>query len=228
MTNPRILIVEDDEMMSALLAAVLTNSGYEPHLAHSALDMAEQLTKQSYSAIVLDLGLPDEDGIVLVRKLRSTSQVPILVLTARKDLDDRLVALDLGVDHYLTKPCDPEEIVLRIRNLLRRTGDDTEQDSTLPLGNHAINLHSRTIEDGEGNEIALTRGEFHVALALARAPNRVLSRAQLQDSLSAIDGDASPRSVDVLVARLRRKLGFDPRAGAIQTVPGIGYRLRQS
>lgn len=228
MTSPRILIVEDDEMMSALLAAVLTNSGYEPHLAHSALDMVDQLTKQSYSAIVLDLGLPDEDGIVLVRKLRSTSQVPILVLTARTDLDDRLVALDLGVDDFLTKPCDPEEIVLRIRNLLRRTGDETKQGRTLPLGHHAINLHSRTIEDGEGNEIVLTRGEFHVALALARAPNRVLSRAQLQDSLSAIDGDASPRSVDVLVARLRRKLGFDPKGGAIQTVPGIGYRLRQS
>lgn len=123
MINPRILVVEDDEIMSTLLAAVLTRSGFEPSLAHSALDMAEQLSEQNYSAILLDLGLPDEDGIALVRKLRSTSQVPILVLTAREDSDDRLIALDLGVDDYLIKPCDPEEVVLRVRNLLRRAGE---------------------------------------------------------------------------------------------------------
>jgi DNA-binding response OmpR family regulator len=136
MKTPRILIVEDDEMMGSLLAAVLTRSGYAVSQVHSASAMAEQITKQSFAAVILDLSLPEEDRLVLARKLRSTSQVPILVFSARQELDDRLVAPDLGLDDYLIKPCEPEEIVLRARNLLRRSGERGAEPQTA--------LHSAT------------------------------------------------------------------------------------
>lgn len=229
MRTPRILIVEDDEMVGSLLAAVLTRSGYTADHTRSAAEMAKKIATHHFAAVILDLGLPDEDGLVLARKLRSTSQVPILVLTARQGLDDRLSALDLGVDDYLIKPCEPEEIVLRVRNLLRRAGEGTlATNAILPLGDFVLNVQSRTVQDKSGQEVNLTKGEFDIANALANAPNRVLSRAQLQDALSGGDSDASLRSVDILVARLRRKLGYDAKSGVIQTMPGLGYRLRKS
>lgn len=134
MKTPRIVIVEDDEMMGSRPAAVLTRSGYA--VGQSASELSEHITKQSYAAITLDLGPRDEDGLVPARKLRSTCRVPILVLTTRQELNDRLVAPDLGLDDYLIKPCEPEEIVLRVRNLLRRSGERGAEPQTA--------LHSAT------------------------------------------------------------------------------------
>jgi two-component system, OmpR family, response regulator len=228
MPQPAVLIVEDDDMMGALLAAFLEKSGYDAVLAPSAAKMAEETGRRTFDAIVLDLGLPDEDGLVLARRLRAASQVPILVLTARQDKDNRIAALELGVDDYLMKPCDPEELVLRVRNLLARSGGAAlVAPKRLDLGRFAIDPESRVLRDSDGSEISVTRGEYEVATALAKAPNRVLSRGQLQDVVATFDSDASPRSIDVLIARLRKKLSMTIKDGPIQTVPGVGYRLRR-
>lgn len=228
MPEPSVLIVEDDDMMGALLVAFLEKSGYRAIQAHTATEMEEKTRGQAFDAIVLDLGLPDEDGLVLARRLRSASDVPILVLTARQDKADRIAALELGVDDYLMKPCDPEELVLRVRNLMQRAGGAAlAAPKLLELGDFRIDTESRVLRDADDNEITVTRGEYEVATALAKAPNRVLSRGQLQDVVAAFDSDASPRSIDVLIARLRKKLGLAIKDGPIQTVPGVGYRLKR-
>jgi two-component system torCAD operon response regulator TorR len=228
-----LLIVEDEEFVRQLVAAYLEKDGYRLSVAGSAKAMHDVLDREKIDLIILDLGLPDEDGLTLIRQLRTRSAVPIVVLTARQTRADRLTALEIGADDYVTKPVDPQELALRIANLLRRSGGGGTQDAkardVLSFGGWRLDISANALHAPDGLEVGLTRAEFDILTALARAPNRVLSRDFLLDAISR-DGDApSDRVIDVMISRLRKKLGDDPRRPMlIQTVTGRGYRLSVS
>ena len=230
--DKHLLIVEDDELVQSLLAAYMQNEGFKVSLAVNGKEMLACIDSESIDLILLDLGLPDEDGLVLARQVRARSSLPIIVLTARKEQKDRLAALEIGADDYLTKPFDPEELVLRVRNMLGRTDSGTAdeilrdrmevfrfQGWTLDSGGHSL-------IDGKNQKVSLTRAEFNLLGALVRAPNRVLSRDYLLDAVSQ-DADApTDRLIDVLVSRVRKKIEKDPKKPKIiTTVVGCGYKF---
>lgn len=230
---PHLLIVEDEEFVRGLVAAYLEKDGYRLSVAGSAKTMHEVLDREAIDLIVLDLGLPDEDGLTLIRQLRTRSTVPIVVLTARQTRDDKIAALGIGADDYVIKPVDPQELALRIVNLLRRARgtktDDAGKHDVLEFGGWRLDISANALHAPDGAHVILTRAEFDVLTALARAPNRVLSRDFLLDAISR-DGDSpGDRVIDVMVSRLRKKLCDDPRHPVlIQTVMGRGYRLTVS
>ncbi len=225
-----LLIVEDDEFVRQLVAAYLEKDGYRLSVAGSAKVMHEVLDHTPVDLIILDLGLPDEDGLTLIRQLRTRSHIPIIVLTARIARDDKITALEIGADDYVTKPVDPQELTLRVANLLRRSGparsDDTAAHDILNFGAWSLDISANALRASDGLDVELTRAEFDILTALARAPNRVLSRDFLLDAISR-DGDApSDRVIDVMISRLRKKLRDNSRQPIlIQTVMGRGYRL---
>lgn len=228
--SAHLLIVEDDEFVRQLIAAYLEKEGYRLSVAGSAKAMHDCLDRETIDLILLDLGLPDEDGLTLIRQLRTRSAVPIVVLTARQTRDDRIIALEIGADDYVTKPVDPQELTLRIANLLRRSGGQQTEDARardlLRFGGWQLDVSANALRAPDGAEVTLTRAEFDILTALARAPNRVLTRDFLLDAISR-DGDSpGDRVIDVMISRLRKKLGDDPRRPMlIQTVTGRGYRL---
>ncbi|MEE8213574.1 MAG: response regulator [Alphaproteobacteria bacterium] len=230
--DKHLLIVEDDELVQSLLAAYIQNEGFKVSLAANGKEMLACIDSESIDLILLDLGLPDEDGLVLARQVRARSSLPIIVLTARKEQKDRLAALEIGADDYLTKPFDPEELVLRVRNMLGRTDTGTANETlqgrtevfrfegwTLDAGDHSL-------IDGKDKKVSLTRAEFNLLAAMVKAPNRVLSRDYLLDAVSQ-DADApTDRLIDVLVSRVRKKIEKDPKKpGIITTVVGCGYKF---
>jgi DNA-binding response OmpR family regulator len=225
MRKQRILVVEDDPLAQGLLAAYLRKEGFEVETAIDGRGMHDALERAPVDLIFLDLTLPDEDGLVLTRKTRSRWTTPIVVLTARTDRDARLTALELGADDYLVKPFDPEELVLRARNLLRRSGGGVRREqSRLKFGKWTLDLAGRALID-EGNvEVPLAPAEYKLLVALAKAPGRVVSRAHLLDAVAR--EDATERMIDVLISRLRRKLDDDPKKPSLLvTVQGAGYKL---
>tara|TARA_B100000315_G_C14583421_1_gene591681 strand:+ start:1441 stop:2148 length:708 start_codon:yes stop_codon:yes gene_type:complete len=227
-----LLVVEDDELVQALLAAYLKAEGFKVSYAGTGKEMLAILNTESIDLILLDLGLPDEDGLTLTRQVRARSSLPIVVITARKGREDRLAALELGADDYLTKPFDPEELVLRVHNLLGRIRGDTSSEviardnNAIEFDGWKIDINGRTITDPGGDDISLTNAEFNLFAALAKAPNRVLSRDFLLDAVSRDDDAPSDRLIDVLVSRVRKKIEAEPKKPKlIVTVPGCGYKF---
>lgn len=228
MKPQHILVVEDDEFTRRLLAAFLEKSGFRVSEGASGHDFHAQTREGAFDLVVLDLNLPDEDGLVLTRQLRARSRVPIVMLTSRQDEADRLVGFDLGADDYVTKPCNPNELLARVRAILNRTlgTGAAETRSAVVFHGFSLDLERHRLADPEGREISLTGGEFHLLSALAQAGGRVLSRAQLIDAVSSADDALTERSVDVLISRLRRKIEPDPQdPRLVLTVPRYGYRL---
>ncbi|HLP31285.1 MAG TPA: response regulator transcription factor [Geothrix sp.] len=218
-SNP-ILLIEDDPAQRLLLAAYLRQAAFRVEEAES-LAQGRTLAAATHPRLVLlDLNLPDGDGMELARELIRRA-VPVLVVTSRPE--DRLAALELGVDDFVEKPYDPRELLARIQNLLRRCGEPSLP--TLPVGSFHLDAPGRRLLDGEGTEVELTRGEFDLLVALMEAKGRVLTRADLSEIISPEGSTVCSRSVDTLVSRLRRKLADDPRhPSLLQTVPGVGYR----
>lgn len=228
----RLLIVEDDVFVLELLGTCLRQDGYAISLAKSGAQMYEILDKFDVDLILLDLSLPDEDGLVLTRQIRSRSNVPIIVLTSRSAREDRLAALELGADDFLTKPCDTDELLLRVRNLVARSntskdsGEVVSATDVIKFAGFSFDIPGETLSNADGENIPLTRSEYNLMCALLRARNRVLTRDFLLDAVSPGEDGASDRLIDVLVSRLRKKLGDNPRSPElIQTVSGRGYRF---
>ncbi|MCC7166845.1 MAG: response regulator transcription factor [Rhodospirillales bacterium] len=223
-----ILIVEDDLFVQSLLAAFLEKEGFRASRASSGKEMLAMLDQVPVDLVLLDLNLPDEDGLTLARLIRARSRLPIVVLTAREGRDSRLAALEIGADDYLVKPFDPEELALRLRNLLSRTkgGGLAERQGAdskaVRFEGFTLDLANRSLTAPDGQAIALSPGEYNLMAALARAPGRVLSRGHLLDAVSRSEESPTERLIDVLVSRLRKKTN---RRDLIATVPGLGYRF---
>lgn len=225
-----VLVVEDEPVTRAKLAAHLTAEGFQVSEAADARDMRAIIARQTPDVVLLDINLPDESGLILARDLRAKSAVGIILVTARQDETDRIVGLELGADDYITKPFNPRELAVRVRNLIRRVAPtlaaERQASGVFTFAGWKLDCDSRQLLSPTGEAVRLTRGEFDVLAALARNPGRALTRDQLLD-LTQHDGEAViDRTIDVLVGRLRRKIEQDPKHPAIiMTVHGIGYRL---
>lgn len=229
-TKAHVLIVEDEPVTRAKLAAYLTAEGFQVSEAADARDMKAVVAKAVPDVVLLDINLPDESGLILARELRAKSSVGIILVTARQDETDRIVGLEIGADDYITKPFNPRELAVRVRNLQRRVAPtmaaERSASGIYAFAGWRLDCDARQLASPTGENIRLTRGEFDVLAALARNAGRALTRDQLLD-MTQHDGEAViDRTIDVLVGRLRRKIEGDSRHPTIiLTVHGVGYRL---
>ncbi len=214
-------------MLVALLDAYLEKEGYDITSVTTGKEMFNVLKHHPVDLIMLDLTLPDEDGLTLTRQIRARSNIPVIIMTARQGMEDRLAGLDIGADDFLTKPFDPREMVLRVRNVLTRTGERGDiRSENVAFDGWLLDLSARTLADTDGGDVALTNSEFNLLAALAKAPNRVLSRGHLLDAVASNDEPPTDRMIDVFVSRLRKKIEKNPKKPAyIVTVPGHGYKF---
>ncbi len=216
----RILVVEDDPGIGPRLVAGLIQHGYDAVLAADGPTGRALALEDRFDLVVLDLMLPGEDGFALLEAWRGRTSVPVVVLTARTGLDDRLRSFDLGAVDYLPKPFFLEELLVRIRTRLGRR--PAPERRSVPLGTCLVDLDARAVTR-DGADLGLTAHEFNVLAALVEAPGRAFTRAQLAERALPHGGERLDRTVDTHVSRVRRKLGAD--ADALKTVFGVGYRL---
>ena len=223
-----VLLVDDDAQIRQLLHDYLSEFGMTVVAVADGKSMADAMVKQSFDLVVLDLMLPGEDGLSLCRSLRSKSDIPILMLTARGETMDRIVGLEVGADDYVVKPFEPRELVARIQTILRRVRGTPEKpgeerDGVSFMG-WRLNYVLRQLVSPEELVIPLSNAEFRLLKVFVEHPNRVLTRDFLLDQARGRNMDLFDRSIDLLVSRLRQKLGDDSRTpGLIKTVRGEGY-----
>jgi two-component system OmpR family response regulator len=227
-STPHILVVEDDREISALVARYLRGNDCRVSLAVDGREMDRVLQESRIDLVVLDLMLPGEDGLSLCRRLRSSSAIPILMLTAKSEEIDRIIGLETGADDYLAKPFNPRELLARIRAILRRgTGaerPEADEVRRLHFQGWTLDTALRQVLSPEGARIAITGAEFDLLHALCLRPGRVLSRDQLLDLTQGRSAGPFERSIDVLVSRIRQKIEQDPRTPEIiRTIRSGGY-----
>lgn len=224
-----ILVVDDDAELRRLLHEYFGERGYNVLLAGDGEQMWEHVRHHKIDLIILDLMLPGEDGLVLCRNLRTHSAVPILMLTAKGDDMDRILGLEMGADDYLHKPFIPRELLARAKNILWRAGEGSSAVAPareLHFAGWILDLNAHHLVDQEGVVAPLSAGEFRMLKTLAENPHCVLSRDQLLDASSGREAGPFDRTVDVMISRLRRRLGDDGGEHAlIKTVRSGGYML---
>ena len=232
---PHILVVDDDPDVCRLISDYLAEFGLRVSCAGDGSSMRKELAQNVVDLIVLDLKLPADDGMTLVRELRAKSSMPIIMVTSRKDDVDRVMGLELGADDYLTKPFNPRELVARIRTVLRRTQahpvsrGEGEPLQALRFAAWELNLRTRRLSSTDGDTVELTHAEFALLLAFLGAPQRILSREQLLELSRGHDDEVFDRSIDVQILRVRRKLESNPsRPVLIKTERGAGYFFNAS
>jgi DNA-binding response OmpR family regulator len=232
-----LLVVDDDEMFQSLLGFVLEKAGHRVAMAGSAAQMQSLMDAEPFDLVLLDLGLPDQDGLAVLRQLRAASGVPVIVVTGNTDRELLLAALELGADDYVNKPFDPREVLLRINVALNRA-EAARAPGASPLAAAAsaasevrfngwrLDLRARTLKNGSDAQTPLTPSEYKILAALLRRPGWALSREQLLDAIASGDNAPSARAIDVLVSQLRSKLEADRnRPTLILSVRGHGYRF---
>jgi DNA-binding response OmpR family regulator len=224
--SARILMIDDDARLSAMVGDYLQAAGYKVDVAGSLAKGRERLAAEPWDALVLDLMLPDGDGLDLCRELRAsprTRQLPLLMLTARGEPMDRIVGLELGADDYLPKPFEPRELLARVKALLRRAAPAASADEVLRFGRLEVDLGER-VARLDGKPCDLTSHQFDLLVVLAQSPGRVLSRDQIMDMLKGHPLEAFDRSIDVHISRIRALIEDDPKAPRrVLTVRGAGY-----
>jgi two-component system, OmpR family, response regulator len=224
-----ILVVDDDPEIRKLLARYIESQGFRVLLAANCRELRDQLATHHVDLIVLDVMLPDGSGLDLCRDLRAQrSSVPIILLTALKEDVDRIIGLEIGADDYLGKPFNPRELIARVRAVLRRRAEVAPQQSEAKIyrfEGFTADPQTRRVTDPEGGSIELTGAEFDLLKTFLDRPGRVLSRDQLLDITRGREGDVLDRSIDVLVSRLRRKLGEGGMSHLFKTVRNGGYQL---
>ena len=223
MAKQKLLIIDDDEKMNGLLQNYLSGFGYEVVSCTHPAPGIQKIRTYLPDLIILDIMLPDMDGFAVCREIRKGHSVPIIMLTARGDVTDRIVGLELGADDYLPKPFEPRELVARIQTILRRAANQYNPVGSLRFEHLEIIPETQTvILDGEA--IDLTTMEFQLLYLIAEKRGRIITRDQIMDSLRGIDWSAIDRSVDVAVSRLRQKLKDNPKTPQfIKTIWGTGY-----
>jgi len=227
-TSPHILVVDDDQEIRRLLGRYLDGQGFRVTLAADRREFERVFPDSQIDLVVLDVMLPDGSGLEICRNLRGQRQyVPIILLTALKEEIDRIIGLEIGADDYLAKPFNPRELVARIRAVLRRGWEAPEPATGLVFrfAGFTADPATRRLTDAAGEEVVLTAGEFELLRVFLERPGRVLSRDQLLDLTKGRESDPFGRSIDVLVSRLRRKLGDGGSFQIFKTVRNGGYQL---
>lgn len=223
-----ILVVDDDADITQLLAQYLSRFGFTAHTARDADTMRRVLAAQPVDLVVLDVMLPGTDGLALARELRSRSRIPIIMLTARGDPYDRVIGLEMGADDYMSKPFEPRELVARIQTVLRRItsgqAPPPEESEVVHFDGWQLHRMARHLITPEGVVTPLSNAEFRLLCTFLSMPRRICSRDQLMEDARGRSMEVFERSIDLLVSRLRQKLGDDPREPRfIKTVRGAGY-----
>jgi two-component system, OmpR family, response regulator len=228
-----IYVVDDEAPAREMVGDYLKLHGFEVTLCDGGASLRAAITKQPPDLIVLDLNMPEEDGLSIVRALKQHGTVPIIMLTATASPIDRVVGLELGADDYLAKPCELRELLARIRSVLRRSAAARPAGAVaataggsapIRFGTKWLDVDAQTLRDEEGNEHPLVSSEFALLKAFAENPKRVLSRERLLDLAEARDREAFDRAIDVRITRIRRKIEPDPaHPTVIRTIRGAGY-----
>ena len=221
------LVIEDDAAVARIIRDYLEANGFTAAVVATGEAGLRRVQTETPGVIILDLGLPGRSGLDVLRTLRSTTSIPVLIVTARGEEADRISGLELGADDYIVKPFSPRELVARVRAVLRRSESGTIEPATLAVGPLTVDL-DRMVVDLRGEQIDLTATEFRLLAAMARRPGHVFTRAQLQDVLYGDELGASDRTIDAHIKNIRRKVEIDPsEPSLITTVHGVGYRLQQ-
>ncbi|MEJ2795517.1 response regulator [Iodobacter sp. LRB] len=224
----QILLVDDDADLRALLSDYLGEQGYTVTAVGDGMAMLRAMEQGQFDLLILDLMLPGEDGLTLCRNLRAGSNLPVLMLTARGDELDRIIGLEMGADDYLPKPFNPRELLARIKSILRRAAGHTagNKATRLCFAGWELDLAAQYLLGADGVVTSLSTGEFRLLQALAENANRVLSRDQLMDAINGKDAAPFDRTIDVMIGRLRRRLGDEAREQVlIKTIRSSGYML---
>ena len=219
----KLLLIDDDKKHSELLKAYLTQFGMTLDCAGDSVEGLRKLTKSPPDLLLLDVMLPGRDGFDICREVRRTSRVPIIMLTARGDVVDRVSGLEIGADDYIGKPFEPRELVARIQTVLRRAEGMAADSQLLRFEGMELDTDSRTVQV-DGHRVELTSMEFELLVILARRAGKKVSRDQILNELRGIDAAILTRAVDIMVSRLRQKLGDSVKPPRfIQTIWGTGY-----
>jgi two-component system phosphate regulon response regulator OmpR len=230
----RVLIVDDDRAVRDMLAEYLTTHGYEVAQADGGAAMRAELERGVPDAVLLDIGLPGEDGLSLARYLRERYDLGIIMVTGAGEVVDRIVGLEMGADDYVAKPFDPRELRARLKSVLRRVQARSAPavpaapagapEARIPVGRRLLDLKSHQLFERDGTEVALTTMEFELLKAFVEHPNQVLSRDRLLTLTRNREWEPFDRSIDIRIARLRRKIEDDPEnPRVIRTMRGAGY-----
>jgi two-component system OmpR family response regulator len=228
-TRPSILVVDDDAPLRQQIATYLSANGCEVDEAADAVTMDTALARQSFDIVILDLMMPGEDGLSVCRRLSMAGSPSILMMSALGDDVDRIIGLEVGADDYLPKPCNPRELLARVRALYRRR-DSGRGGVSRPRGGYRfagymLDSSNHRLRDPNGVTVMLTRGEYTLLSAFLDRPGEVLSRDELLDHTHSDDPDTFDRAIDVQISRLRRKLSDSQAQDLIRTVRGAGYKF---
>lgn len=223
----KILMIEDDFMIAESSKTLLKFHGYEVEWVNNGLDGLKLLSQQSFDLVLLDLGLPMMDGMQVLKQIRQRSSLPVLIVSARDQLQNRVEGLNQGADDYLIKPYEFEELVARIQALLRRSGSlnsqvITQESTILKNGEVTLDVEQH-IATLKGTTVDLSNREWAILIPLMTHPNKIFSKSNLEDKLYAFDSEINSNTIEVYVHHIRSKLGKD----IIRTIRGLGYRLGQ-
>lgn len=230
--SAKILVIEDDADVRMVVSLCLKTAGFDVVAVENGNRLNYLMNNQGIELAIVDLGLPGEDGLSLVRRMRDNARIGIIILTAQAEPVDRVVGLELGADDYLTKPFEPRELVARVRAVLRRTSNPAEKPGTATAvqifrwAGWEFDTGTQSLVSPDGNFVTLTGGEVRLLIAFLSHPNWVLSRDQIIEMISSDDTPAFDRSIDVRIARLRKKLqNEDPKTSFIHTIRNYGYQF---
>jgi two-component system OmpR family response regulator len=232
--SPHIIIVDDEAPAREMVGDYLKMHGFTVTLCDGGKSLRGAIENNVPDLVVLDLNMPEEDGLSIIRDLKGRTNVPVIMLTATASPIDRVVGLELGADDYVAKPCELRELMARIRSVLRRStparaaaeasGAKAAKDQLVRFGTKWLDLQAQALRDDEGNEHPLTASEFGLLKVFAANPKRVLSRERLLELANARDSEAFDRAVDLRIMRIRRKIEIDPtKPSVIRTIRGGGY-----
>ena len=233
--SPHIVIVDDEAPAREMVGDYLKMHGFSVTLCDGGRSLRGAIEARVPDLVVLDLNMPEEDGLSIIRDLKSRINVPVIMLTATASPIDRVVGLELGADDYIAKPCELRELMARIRSVLRRSAParasapeaasaKAAKDQLVRFGTKWLDLEAQALRDDEGNEHPLTASEFSLLKVFATNPKRVLSRERLLELANARDAEAFDRAVDLRIMRIRRKIEIDPtKPAVIRTIRGGGY-----
>lgn len=221
--NKKVLIIEDEEQIALLLKDYLSQSGFEAHVHSTGAGAVKKTEDVEPDAVLLDLMLPEVDGLEICREIRKRSNMPVIMLTAKVEEIDRLIGLELGADDYICKPFSPREVVARLKAVLRRSTVEAPT-KTIKIGRLSIFPELFKVS-ADGTDVVLTRSEFMLLLTLAKHPGRVFSRADLISSVHGYEFEGYERTVDSHIKNLRKKLAEFTGDSLIHTIYGVGYKI---